>query len=78
MFPVVNLFIKEEFLESRLVLILIEKPSVGRGMGGISQCKKEKIQKIRPGDGGMEFKAKDNTHSQIQGTIMERKVDGQF
>lgn len=41
MFPVVNLFIKEEFLESRLVLILIEKPSVGRGWEALANAERK-------------------------------------
>lgn len=41
MVPVVNLFIKEEFLESRLVLILIEKPFVGRGWEALADAERQ-------------------------------------
>lgn len=37
MVPVVNLFIKEEFLESRLFLILVEKPFVDRGWVALAE-----------------------------------------
>lgn len=60
----VCLFIKEEFLESSCPYIDGEA-ICGQRMGGISQCRKTRYKKIRPGDGEW-VKAKDNTHSQIQ------------
>ena len=39
--PVVSLFIKEEFLESRVVLILMEKPFVGRGWEALANAERQ-------------------------------------
>lgn len=51
MVPVVNLFIKEKFLESRLVLILMEKPFVDRRWVALANAERQDTKKIRPHDG---------------------------
>lgn len=57
MVPGVNVFIKEEFLESKLGFMFIENMFVK--VGDISQCRKVRYKRIRPGDGKW-FEAKDN------------------
>lgn len=56
-----ELFIKEEFLASRLVIIFMEKPFMKVGSRGMAMANEKRwdTKRIRPGDGKW-VEAKDN------------------